>query len=91
MGLATEPGMVASSPAAGPGQVTPVLVGNKPDAEHSNFVTSSRARDYLRFGIPAIARANNPRDYPRSLKHVVTSLVAACGLATPLGSNIFLR
>ncbi|KAK3307154.1 MFS multidrug resistance transporter [Chaetomium strumarium] len=87
MGLATEPGMVAASPAAGSGQV---LVASKPDAEHSNFVTSSRAKDYLRLGIPAIARTSNPRDYPRSLKHVVTSMVAACGLATPLGSNIFL-
>ncbi|KAI1082135.1 MFS multidrug resistance transporter [Whalleya microplaca] len=51
---------------------------------------SSRTRDYLTFNVPAVVGVEDVRQYPRRIKHIVTSIVALCGLATPLGSNIFL-
>ena len=52
---------------------------------------SNQRRDYLKLGVPLVVSIEDARLYPRRLKHLVTVLVAVCGLATPLGSNIFLR
>lgn len=52
---------------------------------------SNQTRDYLKLGVPLVVSIDNARLYPRRLKHLVTALVAVCGLAMPLGSNTFLR
>lgn len=89
----------ASSVAPSPASVqvvadqTPLAPGQLALHEANQCVDqrSDQTREYLKFGVPFVVSIENARLYPRRLKHLVTALVAVCGLATPLGSNIFLR
>lgn len=49
---------------------------------------SNQTRDYLKLNVPLVVSIDNARLYHRRLKHLVTALVAVCGLATPLGRMI---
>ncbi|KAH9906353.1 putative MFS transporter [Xylariomycetidae sp. FL2044] len=78
--LGQPPTSTPPSPSA-PGSYQPQATG---------AADTPKARDYLRLSIPAVVTIHDARQYPRNIKHLVTGIVAFCGLATPLGSNIFL-
>ena len=82
---------ISRSDATRPGILVPSasqMAGEKRQATEDG---PSRVRDHLTLAVPLIKRLDNARQYPRRVKNLIISIVAACGMATPLGSNILLR